>query len=637
MSSKKRKKEKKKVTQQPTAVVKNTSQEKLTRSLALIIGAVAIILYIQTLNYGFVLDDYSAIIENHVTQEGLNAIPTIFKTSYRFGYPIQGDELYRPIPKSIFAILWQLFPNNPLPGHLLNIVLYALTGIFLFITLSRLIPQNIYIPFIASVLFIAHPIHTEVVANIKSLDEILSFFLFVLSLFLIEKFFATGRKRWMLLAVISYFISLLSKESAITYLAIYPLMIYFFTNKSVAKNFQITALMLIPALMFLIIRYQVVGVTGASSMADNALLATQDFLVRKATAIYILGLYLKLLVFPHVLTFDYSYNQIPLIGIGDWKLWISAGVYTGLLIFAIRRFRKKDFIAFGILFYFITLSISSNLIIYIGTHMAERLLYVPSFGFCFAVATLMEKLIQKKDILQPGSLKSFFLQRSVLSGMVTVIVLLYSLKTWAQNPVWKSNEALYESGVLRSPGSHRTHFYLGNFLLKKSYYSQFPEAKQEQIIQRGLTELRKSAAIHPGFADAWLHLGNYFSELHQNDSATFYFQKAIQIAPYLATAHNNLGTVYFDQKQFGKAIDEFAAAIRNDPNYVDAYRNLGSAYGTIGKYREAIAYFSKALQLAPTNAEVLYYLGITYQNLGDTRNARIFLDKAASLDAKYRK
>ena len=616
---------------------KNTSQKKLTTALALIIGAVAIIQYIQTLSYGFVLDDYSAILENHVTKGGIHAIPTIFKTTYRFGYPIQGDELYRPIPKSVFAILWQLFPNNPMPGHLLNILLYALTGMFLFITLSKFIPQNIYVTFIASLLFIAHPIHTEVVANIKSFDEVLSFFLFVISLFWLEKFFATARTRWMVMAMISYFASLLSKESAITYLAIYPLVIFFFTNKATGKNFRTTALMLVPAFLFLIIRYKVVEVSATPTMADNALFATHDFLVRKATAVYILGLYLKLLVFPYALTFDYSYNQIPLIAIDNWKFWISAAVYLALLIYSLVQLRAKDFIAFGILFYFITLSISSNLFIYIGTHMAERLLYVPSFGFCFAVAALMDKLIQRKNILQPASLKSFFLPRYVLGGAVTVIILLYSLKSWAHNPVWKSNEALYESGVLQSPNSHRTHFYLGNSLLKKDYYSPFPEAEQKQIIQRGLTELRKSVAIYPGFADAWLHIGNYFTDMHQDDSAAFYFQKAILVAPWLATAHNNLGTVYFDQKQYGKAIDEFATAIRNDPNYIDAYRNLGSAYGTIGKYQEAIGHFNKALQLSPTNAEINYYLGITYQNLGDMQNAKTFLDKAASLDAKYRK
>src|SRR6185436_18727666 len=120
----------------------------------------------------------------------------------------------------------------------------------------------------------------------------------------------------------------------------------------------------------------------------------------------------------------------------------------------------KDLTAFGILFYLVTISISSNLFILIGTHMAERLLFVPSFGFCFAVAVVLDRFIQKKNILKADSIKSFFLNRAMLSSIAGVIILLYSLQTWSQNRVWKSNLTLNESGVLRSPDSHRTHFYL---------------------------------------------------------------------------------------------------------------------------------------------------------------------------------
>src|SRR6185295_9251658 len=104
-------------------------------------------------------------------------------------------------------------------------------------------------------------------------------------------------------------------------------------------------------------------------------------------------------------------------------------------------------IAFGILFFLVTISISSNLFILIGTHMAERLLYVPSFGFCFAIAVVLERFIQKNTVLKADSLKSFFLNRAVLSSIAGAIILLYSLQTWSQNPVWKNNLALDESGV----------------------------------------------------------------------------------------------------------------------------------------------------------------------------------------------
>ncbi|MFI5135793.1 MAG: tetratricopeptide repeat protein, partial [Chitinophagales bacterium] len=637
MSSSKKKIKVKQAPPLKNLLIGKQKNQKLTRTLGGIVAIVAAAQYIQTISYGFVLDDFSAIIENKVTLQGFSGLSEIFKTSYRYGYPIQGDELYRPLTKSVFAIFWQLFPNNPLPGHLLNILLYAFTGFLLFTTLAKFLKQNLYVPFIASLLFIAHPVHTDAVTNIKSLDEIMSFFFFLVSLNWLYEFLATKKRRWMILSVLSYFAALLSKESAITFLAVYPLVIFFFTERPVAKSISASAIMLIPVFVFLIIRFKVIGQTAPPSMADNALMATNDLLTRKASAIYILGLYLLKLFFPHPLTFDYSYNQIPLVGITDWKFLLSFVVYSAMLIYAIMKWKKKDLIAFGILFYLITISISSNVFMIIGTHMAERLLYTPSFGFCFAIAAISDKFIAPKKPAQLFDLKNFLSGRAVLFGVVAIVLVIFSLKTWTQNPVWKSNETLYLSGVQRSPNSHRTHYYYGQQLVKPEYYSKFPKQQQDSIIQRGLAELRKSVSIYPGYGDGWLHIGNYYSSIHQDDSAEFYFKKAIDVMSYLATAHNNLGTVYFDEKKYDAALAEFNEAVRLDPNYQNAYCNLGSAYGTLGKFQEAIPYFQKAYQLSPTDAQTCYFLGITYRSLGDEVNAKIYLDKAAALDPKFKK
>lgn len=630
---------KKKDLRSPNELKKIAQEEKkrvkLLRILGGIIALVAVVQYAQTISYGFVLDDYSAIIENTVTVNGIDAIPTIFKTSYRFGYPIQGDELYRPLTKSVFAILWQLAPNNPLPGHLLNIFLYALTGFLLFITFSKWL-KNSYVPFVASVLFVVHPIHTDVVPNIKSMDEIMSFLFFILSLNWLHHYLQTNNAKWMLFSALGYFAALLSKESAITFLAVYPLVIYFFSERSIARSFSSSAFMLAPAVIFLLIRYSVVGETGPPSMADNALLATKDVLVQKSSAIYILGLYLLKLFYPHPLTFDYSYSQIPLVNATDWKFLLSLTAYVAIFIYAVMKWKSKDLVAFGIFFFLITISISSNVIMIIGTHMAERLLYAPSFGFCFAVAAVADKFLQPKQFTAT-ELPRYFSERRILMAAVAVIVVVFTLVTFNQNPVWRSNISLYKSGVERSPNSHRTHYYYGLSLVKPEYYSTLPEGEQKQIINRGLSELRKAVEIYPDYADAYLHMGNYYSAVKQNDSAVYFYREAIRVTPYLATAHNNLGTVYFDLQRWDSAIAEFTKAIRLDPNYQNAYRNLGSAYGTIGQFNQAIPYFQKAVQLAPSDAEACYFLGITYRSAGDEQNAQIYLNKAAALDPKFRK
>src|SRR5258705_8131433 len=137
----------------------DTSMLRLKRQLALALAVIAAALYLNTINHKFNLDDTSAITENWVVKQGVAGIPTIFKTPYRYGYWVSEDELYRPVPLALFATLWQLFPNNPLPGHILNILLYALTAYFLFMLLGRLMKSyNIVLPFIAVLFFIVHPL-----------------------------------------------------------------------------------------------------------------------------------------------------------------------------------------------------------------------------------------------------------------------------------------------------------------------------------------------------------------------------------------------------------------------------------------------------------------------------------------------
>jgi len=104
-------------------VTGNIKSKSFTRKLGFIVALIGIVCYIRTITFNYTLDDFSIIKENRVTTMGASGIPTIFTTPYRFGYTTQGDQLYRPIPKSILAILWSVSPNNPMPGHLVNVIL----------------------------------------------------------------------------------------------------------------------------------------------------------------------------------------------------------------------------------------------------------------------------------------------------------------------------------------------------------------------------------------------------------------------------------------------------------------------------------------------------------------------------------
>ena len=620
---------------EPAAQIKAKGSNSVSLLIpGLIIFLLGFILYSNTLNHQFTLDDYSVILENRLTKQGASAIPEIFKTSYRYGYYFTDDNLYRPIVKSMFALEWGMAPQNATPGHWMNVLLFACTGLILFLSLFRISSGNILFAFISSALFMAHPVHTEVVASIKSRDEIMAF---LFSIWALERYIAYvrgGKTLTIITAAILYLIALLSKESSITFLAIFPLTAWFFTSGKVSGFVKSTIPLIVTAIVFLLIRASVLkGIIPESvSIADNLLAAAKDPVTKISTAVLILGLYLKILFFPHPLVFDYSFNQIPLVGAGDPGFIFSAFIYVGLLIFAIVKLKSRNLFSYSILFFLITLSVSSNLFITIGSSMGERFLYAPSLGFCMAIALLIVKLAKPGET---ESLKSWYQNKPILL-VLSLVLIAYSAKTYTRNPVWENNYSLYSNDVLLSPNSTRTHYYLGNYLVKPEAYEGKPEKEKTEILYRGISELKKSIQIYSGFADAFTQLGVAYYKLNMPDSAMVYYQQALKLNPNFATIHNNIGTVYFSRQQYDEALKYFIKATQLDPRYAEAYANAGSAYGMMQQYDNALSFLFNAIKWDPNYAQAYFFIGLTYRFKGDEQNANAYLEKAYNLDPALR-
>ncbi len=600
----------------------------------LIIALLAIVLYANTSGHQYTLDDYSVIIENRQTRQGVSAIPEIFTTSYRYGYFSSQDELYRPIPKAMFAAEWQIGKGSPLPGHLINIFLYALTGILLFITFKDLSSGNQILAFITAILFIAHPIHTEVVANIKSRDEILSFLFAIWSLHKFHKWITKNKSGYLIHALILFFIGLMSKESSITFLAIYPVSAYFFAKSSFKKSLIKTLPFLGVAAVFLVIRSLVLKDMTPSnvSIADNLLMAANTYGDRFATAVLILGKYITLLIFPHPLVFDYSYNQIPIVGPTNGWFLLSVLIHSALVAIMVWLFRSRHIISFSILFYLITFSIYSNLIITIGSSMGERFLYTSTLGLCLVIAYLFQQWGTKNaDQSDP----KWFSKNIGASAVLLLILGAYSFKTTARNRVWKDNLTLYSNDVLLSPNSTRTQYYLGNLLVKPESWNNKDEEGKRVTIEKALAYLRRSVEIYPEFSDAYLQMGVGYYQLKDYKNALGSYMKAYELNPGNPTTNNNIGTIYFETGEYNTSLKYFLDAVKYNPAYSEAYANAGSTYGVLQKFDDAINMFNQAVLYDPGYAQAYYFLGITYRNIGNETMAQKNLLKATELDPSY--
>ncbi|HNQ13014.1 MAG TPA: tetratricopeptide repeat protein [Bacteroidia bacterium] len=644
MDSKKKlsKKERAKIqkSESPEAALKTHSQKGLLLNwiLALVVGVFSFLLYSNTLSHDYTLDDYSLIKENRSTRQGTAALGEIFSTSYRYGYIIQDDEVYRPLSKAMFAIEWEISPDDPSIGHFVNVLCYALTALLLFFTLLKLFKNNAP-AFIITLLYMAHPLHTEVVANIKSRDEIMGMIFLLGSTNLLMDWAIKNKTQYLLLAAGLFFLALLSKESSITYAAIAPFVLHFFSKKNKGEIIKATAILLVPALLYLLIRRNILGtdLPAAQSVADNLLVAAPDTLSRFATAVYIMGIYLKLMIWPHPLVFDYSFNQIEVVSAGNILFLISLLAYGFITIYAFIRLKKKDILSFGIWYFILSFSIFSNLVLTIGSSFGERFLYSPTLGFAIVLGWLIY-LLSKKDELKPSTQINSFLANNKISLLITLVITIgYSAKTWSRNYVWKDNITLFSTDVKVHDKSTRTHYYLGNLLTKPELVSENDSASRKLLLDSAIAELQRSVDILPSFSDAYTQMGVAYYRLGMRDSALAKYRKSLQYNPYASSVHNNIGTVFFETGQYDQALNAFREAVRLDPRYAEAYANMGSTYGTIGKYQDAINAFQQAIKNDPGYAQAYYFLGITYKTIGDENNGNAFLNKAYELNPSLRR
>jgi len=664
MASKKITKQKKTVIEKPAVDPKVYRNIKII--LAIVVAAFAIILYAQSVTFSYTLDDATVTVGNRFINQGFAGIPMILKTDYWAGYNefIRGP-VYRPVPLIVAAIEWQLSPDSPHFYHAMNILLYALSCLVLFLFLCKLFKkQNMLLPFICSILYAAHPIHTEVVDSIKSCDEILCFLFAILSMTLFVKWIEKNSIIYLILGVICYFLSILSKETGITFLVIIPLALFAFTNASMKKILTATLMIVVVSGIFFFIRSKVFeGLVNHNfdSPLNNSLFAAPDNAGRIATAFYILLKYIQLLIFPHPLSSDYSYNQIKIQTLSDLPALIGIVVYFGLGIYAVWQIRKKSIIAFAILFYLITLSPVSNLIIHIGSTMAERFIFIPSLGFCLALAFLLVKLT-KSEIIKSKftAIGQFFSMNKTVFILVFIIAGLYSFKTFDRSKDWKGNVELFQHDVTVADSSARAHYNWGTCLMANLYIKETNPTLKSNYLNKAINEFQTAVKIFPVFPDAYRslagaledvkdyedelkayeilvqfdrrpdstifdNLGILYSRYKKWDKALNYLDSATIYFPNYAKAYNNKAFVYLNLQKSQEAIDASEKAIKINPNYAKPYCYIGCGYLNQGKYQKAIEYLNKSLIFDPKDEETRRFLGTAYKANGELEKAKMFL------------
>lgn len=643
------------------------------KNALLIFTVCGFLLYGNTLTHEFALDDAIVITQNDFTKEGFSGIWKQLSNDQFVGFYGQKKELvsggrYRPLSMVMFNIEYEFFELNPTFYHLMNVLWYIFNGFLLYYALKLLFQNQLsknyrLLPILAALFWFFHPVHTEVVANIKGRDEIMAFSLLLITLIFFIKYLSNQKAIYLFALIGFYFLSLLAKENAITWLAIFPLVVYFFRSEDWKKSITPLALLLLTAAVWFYIRYSVVG-GGISNVADN--LMNDPFLEstiaeKYATIVLTLGKYLQLLFFPHPLTFDYYPKHIPIVGWENPWVLLSLLAYITLVVISIRGLINKKLYAFAILLFGITLSIASNLLFPIGAFMNERFIYVSSLGFTLILSYYLLKFA-------PHLVENKSKANSAIAISSIVILSLYSIKTISRNPVWKNNFTLATNDAFISKSGAKSNVMAGGQLLEKAQETTNFREKNE-LLEKSIYHLSRAVEIYPEYVDALLLMGNAQWEFYQDASKAMpYYQRILSINAENENAWKNidvilrqnknvdyniqaysqlinynpareknylyLGRLYGQQKNdLNKALDIFQQGLKIAPNSYELLSNMGTVYGLQGNYASAVEVLEQAAKIRPNVAKVHIDLGLSYYYLGQLEKAKSEFDQAKQLDA----
>jgi protein O-mannosyl-transferase len=680
----------------PVAVVQNstpaTAGKWTTWIAAAMVSLIAFGVYYNSRVNQFVLDDHGIIKSNKITKGGVgfDNIKKIFTTSHRAGDMSDLEHsLYRPVAKLIFAAEYQWGDGKPEYFHAWNIFYMMLCCFLLYWLLYLAAKKNWVIALAIAGLFAVHPIHSEAVANIKSLDEILGGIGVLGALICFHYYSKNNNILLLVIALISYCIGIFSKESTIVAVALAPLYMYYFTDASKKQIIITTAVMVIGAGLFLFARQEAIGWFLAKpqkdpSALDNVLAMTKLDQTKVGgyqmayfipTVIYLMGYYVYTLFVPYPLSCDYSYASVKVVGLTNsplpgvvmddaWKFWVSFFMFAALVYYVFKTFKQKNIIGFGILWFLIASSIISNLFIVIGTSFGERLMFLPSIGWSIAVVGALYGILKyyKLDAANfsfASGLKKHFLLFAVLG----IVGCAYGWKTMDRNQDWYKDYTLFSRDVEHFGESTHLLFYWGNHLSSSEYHEILKSegkgaAEIKAANEKSIATFKQSMSIYPALpSDGYNQYGKAYYNLRDAnhptyiDSADIYYKKASSEDPTNSVFLNNIGTVFFEKALPLKRIDYydsaysyFKKAYARDSTLIDYMNNLGAITGTlasqpnqdpVGRRKEAITWFTKGYQSDSTSEGAILScksIAVTYQAFGDSNAVRFWNNKANSIN-----
>jgi len=526
------------------------------------------IVYLNSLNNGFIYDDIATIKENFAIRNPENIGVFFTNTINTAGSSQVLQKTYRPLVMTTFALNYWIGKFN-VAGY--NILFHTANAVLIYILIILLLGMELNISqkkinvmaFFASLLFAVHPVNTEAVNYIWQRSELMASFFYLLAVVTFIRY--RGKTLQYVLLTVFYIMALISKEMAVTLPFILMLIDWYFMagfNKRIFFNhFNKRYLPLI----VITLTYSIYRLTGFGFFGDISDPSKEGVFNYFITQSRVILKYFQLIIIPVGFSIDHNFPVSR--SIFDGKVIMSFIIIIIIILVGNYLAKYSKTTSLFMLWFFIILIPTSTVISLYPIIMNDHRIYLAGAGIITAIIILLFSYL-------PG--KKFII---IVTGMVLV---LFSFLTIRRNIDWKDDISLWSATIKVSPGSFRAHDALGAAYLERG------------MLDEALKEKQKAIEINPNNVALYMNRGIAYGMKGQLENAMNDFDKAIELNPEDTDAYYNRGSLYGESGQYQKAIEDYTKAIELNPEDADAYYNRGITYHRSGRRQKAIEEFYQA-------------------------------------------
>ncbi|KAL5010414.1 hypothetical protein ScPMuIL_012719 [Solemya velum] len=609
-------------------------------------AVVASLCYLNSISGDFVHDDIFAITSNSDVT-GKNPLFDVFKHDF-WGRPMSAEashKSYRPLCILTFRLNYAI-STDPLGFHVVNIILHALVTFLVAYVCRSILFLSVDVSLMAGLLFAVHPVHTEAVSGIVGRADLLAAVLFLLSFICYtrsldvrwlwyEEFPKIYQPELFFCSLLLAGAAMLCKEHGLTVFGLCILYDAFvccrrgLSRMLRERSFNEGCLPLVRRLIVVTIVVTALmsfriwimdGTTPSFIEQDNPASFSPYLLTRCLTYSYLWVFNAWLLLAPITLCYDWQIGSIPLVeSISDCRNLATIAFFFVAVCFFIRCYRcfqanvqtPLNTIISCLLLVIMPFLPASNLFFRVGFVVAERILYIPSIGFCIGVAYGIHMLLAKYRHYRPI--------------IIALFVCLFSclvLKTWQQNKTWLSRESLFRSGVSTLPHNAKAHYNYANYLKDSGQNDQ------------AAIHYHKALDLYPNHPSAHNNLGTLLS-LTNPRGAEFHFREAIRLLPNHRSALRNLGSQLFNNNHKEEGIQIMTEALNADPYNLDVLMSLADMMVDVENWSEAERYYQAVMQEKPDFANAYNNFGAFLFKRGNIHESLDYYHWALELDSTH--